>query len=269
MAIGLCVAAAPQTYADTLYASTAFNGNVGDFGTLDTVTGVYTPLGDNGVTLAGLGAFGANLYGAIQNNASGNLYRVNPSNGSLTLVGNSGIAYSDFAVAAGGLWAFGVDNNLYSINASTGAATLIGPTGLNSSFRNSLASGLGSLFLYVQATAYTLNPTTGAATFVGCSFEVLFGQCSGEPFDAMASSGGVLYGLSENTGFGDRIYTINTSTGYGTYITETGPNQATIFGISAAPQSQSPTPEPGTLSLLVAAGACLLGLRDLRRRKLM
>src|SRR5262245_46405941 len=142
--LGLMVAAAPgPAHADLLFASTATNNAVGDFGTLNTVTGVYTPLGDNGVTLAGLGALNGLLYGAAYNTAGGTLFTINTANGSLTTVGSSNIPYLDFASAAGGLWAVGTDDKLYSLNPSTGAATTVGPTGLAATTNNwnSLASG--------------------------------------------------------------------------------------------------------------------------------
>ena len=147
----LVTACAGTGYGSTLFAATAPNNSTGDFGTLDTTTGVYTPLGNNGVTLAGLGALNGALYGAIWDNAGGTLYTVNTTNGALTTIGNSNIAYLDFAEANGALWAVGVDDNLYSINASTGAATLVGATGLAASTMNwnSLASGLNRVIIYL------------------------------------------------------------------------------------------------------------------------
>ena len=68
---------------------------VGDFGTIDLDTGVFTLLGNSGVAVAGLGVINGSLYASSLGGA-GNLYTVNPANGSLTLVGSSGVSYDDF-----------------------------------------------------------------------------------------------------------------------------------------------------------------------------
>jgi len=247
-------------HADILFASTATNNSVADFGTLNTATGVYTPLGNNGVTLSGLGTLNGLLYGAAYNTSSGTLFTVNTANGSLTAVGTSNVAYLDFAAAAGGLWAVGTDDNLYSINASTGAATLVGPTNLAASTANfnSLASGLGFLFYDLMDGLFTLNPNTGASSFVGCGGALVFQVCSGPQMSAMAASSGIVYGVDSVV---EHLHTINTSTGQATFtVTVTG-NGNFISGLSVAPASVSAVPEPGSLSLLGVAAAFLLATR--------
>jgi len=235
-----------------------------NFGTLDTTTGALTLLGDNNITLTGLGTTGGVLYGA---DAAGTLYSVNTANGALTTVGSSGVAYLDFAVANSGLYAVGTNDSLYSINVSTGAATLIGPTGLTASTmnHNSLASGTTGLFYDLMDNVYSLDPTTGAATFVGCGGNLVSGGCSGPQLDAMAASGGTLFGVDNVV---TSLYVLSTSTGAMTLLSAiTGTNGVGIDGLSAAPMSAaSATPIPGALPLF-ATGLGALGLLGWRRKR--
>lgn len=232
-------------------------------------TGSYTSLGNSGTTLAGLGTLGTTLYGA----SGSTLYSVNPTNGSLTSIGTSGITYLNFAEAAGGLWAVGTDDNLYSIDASTGVATLIGATGLAASTQNwnSLASGEGSLFYDLMDGFYSLNSSTGTATFIGCGGNLVFGACSGPQMGAMALGDGTLYGVEDVV---SSIYTINTSTGQ---MTDTGvnPNVNGLAYLGLAPEISStpPTgsvPEPATWAMmLIGFGAVGTALRFGRRARTM
>jgi hypothetical protein len=252
--------------ADTLFATTAANAQVSAFGTLNTATGVYTPIGSNSTTLAGIGTQNGVLYGALWN-STGTLYSINTATGVLTTIGTqAGVSYLDFAVANGGLYAVSTTNNLYSINATTGAASLIGPTGLSASTQNhnSLASGTTGLFYDLQDAFYSLSPMTGAATFIGCGGNLAFGQCSGPQMDAMADSNGTLYG-AENVV--SHLYSVNTSTGAMTdlLVLLTG-QQSAFTGLSVAPSSVSAVPLPATLPLF-ASGLAGLGLLGWRRKK--
>src|ERR1700720_146809 len=87
------------------------------FGVVDLSTGVFTPLGDMGQRLTGLGVGpGGALYGCGDGGYdSPTLYSVNPANGALTVVGNSSIGFYDMGSTTSGLFAEGNDGNLYSI----------------------------------------------------------------------------------------------------------------------------------------------------------
>src|SRR6266853_428040 len=68
----------------------------GRFGIIDLNTGVFSPLGNTGQRLAGLGMFGGKLYGAAYlgvsygtANAQGTLYLIDQASGSLTAIGTS------------------------------------------------------------------------------------------------------------------------------------------------------------------------------------
>ena len=109
----------------------AYMGTVaGEFGTIDLNTGVFSILGNSGQTLAGMAVTNGLLYASSYHTA-GKLYTVNPTNGSVTLVGNStSLVYDDFGSTISGLYAIGTNAALYSINSTTGTETFIGPTGL-------------------------------------------------------------------------------------------------------------------------------------------
>src|SRR5262249_9162635 len=142
-------------------------------------------------TLAGLAVHDGTIFGTSYHISSGALYKVNRSNGALTLVGASSISYDDFGYTSdGAMYAVGLDTKLYSINANTGAATLIGPTGLSFGASRSLSINADSLFFANGSNLYTLNTTTGAATLVGST--------SGPQLGAMLMEGGTLYG-GDNT----------------------------------------------------------------------
>lgn len=83
-------------------------------------------MGNAGQTYAGLGNYGGNLYASI--NAGTNFYQVNPANGSLTFIGNSGVSIVATGSTTAGVYELGFDANLYKVNLTNGALTLIGAT---------------------------------------------------------------------------------------------------------------------------------------------
>ncbi|MGB4100145.1 MAG: hypothetical protein WBM02_12180 [bacterium] len=98
------------------------------------------------------------------------LYTVNPSDGTMTIVGStgqdilSGIAYdevNDIMYASS-------KSHLFTLNRSTGATTLVGPFGPSLSIVD-IAYGDGVLYAHCKATdaIYTVNVSTGAATLLG------------------------------------------------------------------------------------------------------
>lgn len=254
--------------ADILYASTNPTNTPGDFGTLDTVTGVYTPLGDNGVALAGIGTENGILYGMARNTASGILYSINTTNGALTPIGNSNITILDFTVVATGLWAIGTNGNLYRIDPNTGAATLsgnVGPLAATPTVQNwNSLGGIEGIVFDVLDNLYTLNQDTAGAHFLGCGGSFPFGDCSGPQMGAMGATGGVLYGV-DNPTFG--LYSVdiisNAITDRDTFITSITGATGAFNGLSTAPVVVT-TPEPITLSVF---GAGLFGALTMRRRR--
>ena len=233
----------------------AYMGTVsGDFGTIDLNTGVFTLLGNSGVTLAGMAVANKTLYGTSYHTSTGVLYSINPANGSPTVIGTSSLDIDDFGSTTSGLYAVGVDANLYSINASTGAATLIGPTGLGFGSWRSLFTNSSTLYFADGVNFYTLNTSTGAATLVG--------NMGGPEMGAMVLEGGFLYGGANLPSLA--VDTLNTTTGSATGGPSVTGTSSSFFALAPNPIPSS-TPEPNSLLLL---GSGVLGLAGLVRRKI-
>jgi len=190
----------------------------------------------------------SNLLGACQNTrtktllgtdgSAGNLYRVNPSTGSASLIGQLGFAAPSLATdpVTGSLFAgqgAGVAN-LYRVNPDTAAAMLIGNAGFPGSALSGLAfNSSGILYAAVNViddggsgadTLAVLNTTTGVGTAIG-----VFGGgigSSGGPggIEGIAfDTSGQLYGTSSRQGSSaptavPLLYTINVSTGTATPV---------------------------------------------------
>jgi hypothetical protein len=206
----------------------------GSFGTIDLTTGVYTQLGVIPLILVGLAVEGTTLYGAGagDNNQFGQLWSVDPVNGSLTAIGQpTGIQYTGFGSLNNTLYA--IDNtsanpNLYSIDSSTGAATLIGPLKIAPLAGYwSLSSNSTALYFQLNSTLYTLNTTTGQASPVG--------QLSGQlQVGAIVEVNGTLYAGQDNTSFASlEILALDKSTGAATVVSKvSGVYASYIYGLA-------------------------------------
>ena len=245
----LIAATLPAIADDMAYMTT----NVDEFGTLDLNTGVFSLLGNSGTTLGGLGVFGGTLYGAT--NEGSEIFTVNPANGSLTPVGNSGIAdIFSFGSTVSGLFAFAGDGNLYSINPVTGAGTLIGATGVTAAGFTSLSTNSSTLYLEGEGNLYTVNTSTGAASLVG----PLSGGTT--TLGGMVLESGTLYGGQIQPSH--NVDSVNQSTGAATQGPAITGTSADVFGLAPDPL---PIPEPSTLGLF-ATGLLLARSLIARRR---
>lgn len=228
----------------------------GGFGVIDLGTGAFTLRGNSGVQLSGLavgsdGALYSGHYGGSE------FYRVNPLDGSLTTLGNSGIAYEDIGSTLSGVYALGVDEYLYSINIGTGAATQIGYAGFSPTV---LGMSTGSADLYVAwrhpsagALLYRVNTTNASTPLVGFT---------GTTFGALVTTGGVLYGGATP---GNSIYTVDPSTGISTFRANVTGTSQDFWGL--APVSAEPAgsvPEPTTWAMMLVG---LGGLGAVLRRR--
>ena len=92
----------------------------GVFGSLDLNTGLFTSIGNMRVTMTGMALDSGTLYGGQY--PTGNLCTINPTTGSVTLVGSSSESYELFGATSAGLFALGAGLGLYPINAATGSA---------------------------------------------------------------------------------------------------------------------------------------------------
>lgn len=223
--VAICASAVSSHADDLAYMAT----NSGDFGTINLATGAFSLQGNFGQTLAGLAVVNSTLFGTSYNN-TGNLYSINPANGSLTLVGSSAIVIDDFgATTGGGLYAVSTSSNLYSINASTGAATLIGNTGLGLSGFRALSNNGGALYFADGTNIYTLNTTTGAATLVGST--------GGPGMGALLFLNGTLYGGADSPDI--RVDTLNPGTGAATSGAAVTGTNGQFYGLAAVPEPMS------------------------------
>lgn len=172
----------------TLYATDVFVGGTFTIGTIDTVTGVYTPIGnqDGSANWHGLAADqAANMLYSIDIDDSGKLKSMTPG-GVVTTIGTGtgidgrGMAFDD---ANKILYATGSGGALYTVDTISGVATLIGDMGIGSE-RIGLAMDEVTGVLYANRgddALYTLNVTTGEATLVGNN-----GPTEGNGIDGLA-----------------------------------------------------------------------------------
>ncbi|MCC6393675.1 MAG: PEP-CTERM sorting domain-containing protein [Bryobacterales bacterium] len=223
------------------------------FGTLDLDTGVFTQTGFNSAYLHGLGSLGGTLYGAGND---GNLYSVNTTNGSLSLIAPLSTDIWELGSTTSGLYGLGPNyTNLYSIDAATGVATLLGPTGIVIATTGGFSAGASALYLMISSpgasSLYSLNTATGAGTLIGASSP---GVC----LKNMAEVNGVLYSASGYCFLGSKTFAVNPTNGASSFL-------ATVSGfddiLGMAPVADaSGVPEPSTGAML------LLGIVALRRR---
>jgi hypothetical protein len=143
-----------------------------------------------------------------------NLYLVNSTNATLTLIGALGVPHINALVfdTAGHAFAASDSNSgLYSVNIATGAATLIGNNGLTSD--GDLAFADNHLYLATNQNSFAeLDPHTGSViSSVADGITNLFG---------LAFSHGAMFGFA-----GSGVYTIDQHSGashlYTTYVSAT------------------------------------------------
>jgi hypothetical protein len=211
------------------------------FGTIDLDTGLFTELGDMGQLLSGLGVTDGNIYGGVE--GSQDLYQVNLTNGSLTLIGAGTLSgYNDFGSTLSGLYAVSTDQqDLYQVDPSTGATTLIGATGFNSSCAViGMSTGSSALYFSCDDNLYTLSTTTGAATLIGSM------GIGGGSVGALVTEDSALWAGANP---GNTLDTVNPTTGAATFAANvTGGDSGSFWGLTPDPGS---VPEPGSAALFL------------------
>ncbi|MEP7145414.1 MAG: T9SS type A sorting domain-containing protein [bacterium] len=150
--------------------------------TLDTVTGVLTTLGP----ITGLGSeqvlgmsfnFLTNkMYITTITPSLDNLYTLDLTTRTVTLVGSTGQNLFDISInSTGQCYGISINDNLISINLTTAAGTIIGPIGFDANFIQGISFDRSTDTLWYAAynqTAgagqlRTVNLTTGATTLIG------------------------------------------------------------------------------------------------------
>jgi len=105
---------------------------------------------------------------AWASDASNNLWRINFSAGSASLIGNTGVFVQELAYSPSGvLNASTANGQLYRLNPQTAAATWIGSTGLGDiEGLDYVGQDLVAANFAATPTFYTINPATGSASWL-------------------------------------------------------------------------------------------------------
>lgn len=270
----------------TLFGTDAIGGHLLR---IDTATGAGTIVGTIGFEVPSLAVDPSTgiLY-AGRGAGIPNLYTVNPTNGTATLVGNTGLGFSaiggmDFR--ADGILFAAVNivgdggtgsENLASINKTTGVATVIGPFGVEGieaiafdssgvlwGARDARGAGVG------RPGLYTINPLTGQATFVEPIVSASGVPPSGGVVSLQFATDGTLFGGTARAigpaTDGGRLITIDRATGIFSFV---GGVAATPGGVSlgALAGTNTTIPEPSTGALLsIGLGGVLIAYRRRKR----
>jgi hypothetical protein len=185
--------------------------NVGSFGTISP-GGVFNFIGTTRVAptapIVVLGDLGVMTDGSVFGTgwSDTNLYRINTSDASLTLVGDMGVQLAGATFRSDGVLFGGGGGFLYSIDSLTAAATQIGSLGGAFTDGDFSFDDTGTLYMTGGNQLWTVNTTSGAASLVGAlGASSIFG---------MAFHEGTLYGY----GFDNKVYTIDRTTGAATFL---------------------------------------------------
>lgn len=135
----VAVIGAPQGMGDAMHGLArradgtlfGYGGDTSTVGTVNPATGVYTYIGNAGMSAAGFGgdlAFSGSTLYAISSNNNGSLHTVNTTTGALsTQIGASNANYTNGAVFSSGAGLYVLQGlNLFSANTTTGTLTLLG-----------------------------------------------------------------------------------------------------------------------------------------------
>jgi len=178
----------------------AATGNVTDIGLCNSTVG-----GQQSWTGIQVNKLQGEMYGITTDNNESYLYLIDPSTGSATVIGPTGIPNcADFAIV-GGDQMYGIDivgDNAYTIDMSTGASALLGPLGFNAGnvMGMSWDSETNNVYFtsYNNTTSkselYILDKASGNATMVGSLLD--------NEVDGLAFSGNLYTWLTIDPKFG-------------------------------------------------------------------
>lgn len=226
----------------------------GKVGTIDTLTGSFTPVFTNGVDWGDIGFSNTNeLFGnSVSVNGDPNrLYRVNLDSNTLTLIGNlsaQNVVGLDFDTANNQLYGTSFGGEFYTFNTSTGAATLIANIPNFSAAGDIVFDPGTNAFFAISATPtnstlFSIAPNGTASQVGNIGFNNVFG---------LIEQGSTLYGFTVD----GKELTIDKTTGLGTFDRNVTGLTGTIVGASS---EATAVPEPGSVLGVVAGGILLTG----------
>jgi hypothetical protein len=244
----------------------------GQFGIVDPTTGAFTQIGPT--TPDPLGGLVQGTNGYLGISFSGNLDSVNPSTGTISVIGATGLGFNAFDTAelAGTVYATDFSNNIYTVNIATGAATLLGYTGIPPAPElinpadfcdEALFAAGGNLYAtfdgidgatlapVIDPEIYRINPSTGVATPVTSTSLFL---------DAAVDIDGVVYAFqTQPSTLTSHVLSLDLATGNTTFVANVDSTAAFIDGAAAAP-------EPAPIMLAGIGIAAILVSRRRSRR---
>lgn len=248
--------------AATDYLSTS----AGQVGTVDTATGVFTPITNSAPTFTDIALSSSNqLFG----NTFSQLYSINTTTGASSPIGNlavgdlNALGFSNSNV----LYGAGIDGSFYTINTSSGVASLVakipgfassGDIAYNPSTNTFLATSATGTATGTGDELFSITPT-GTATDIG---KIGFGSVYG-----LVINNGTLFGYTAN----NQQLIINPTTGAGTLDrTVTGVSGQIFGGANAPSQGTTSVPEPSeVLGILALGGIGLASRFQLRSRQVV
>jgi DNA-binding beta-propeller fold protein YncE len=263
LALGIALSLVAATQAAMLVGNN-FGGVLYD---INEATGAATNPRSTGIPNLVDVAFGPDgtLYG-LTTVTSDSLYKFNPTTGTPTLVGSTGLSNifeGDLAFQPGTGVLFGVQDvpsahRLFTIDVTTGTATIVGNVSGSPGDLSGMAFAPNGTLYMLDTSAGSLlavNPGTGNV-LSSVSLSTHLGDVAGFEFDPVTGVAYVADGHTSGTG---QLYTLNLATGG---LTAVGPTGATdgLAGLAFNPVT---APEPASVGLLGGA----MGLLALRRRR--
>jgi hypothetical protein len=231
----------------------------GTIGSIDSNTGVFTPVITNGPSsLADIALDGS---GQLYGNTLSELYRFNTVTNTSTLVGSLGTSINGLGFANNGNLYGTSGNNFYQINTTTGAATQVGGNIANFSsagdivFNPNTNQFLATSLSPSNSTLFSIG-LNGSASPIGSG--IGFGNVYGMFFE-----GGQLFGYTDDR----RQIKIDLATGSGTFDRNVIGTNLTIGGAASLPSTGSTPPIASVPEPLTIIGTLVGGTAALRIRK--